>query len=135
MGIMGAALEPMKRILLVDDHPAVRQRIGELLATAVPNAEMVAAFSGEQALALAAEHSFDLVLLDLRLPGCGGIDVLKALRISKPGLPVIIISSLPESPYATLARRAGAYGFVTKSALGQELGQAVRMVLGDCALA
>jgi DNA-binding NarL/FixJ family response regulator len=134
MGTMGAAPEPMKRILLVDDHPAVSQRIGELLATAVPNAEMVAAFSGEQALALAAEHSFDLVLLDLRLPGCGGIDVLKALRISKPGLPVIIISSLPESPYATLARRAGAYGFVTKSALGQELGQAVRMVLGDCAL-
>jgi len=125
----------MKRILLVDDHPAVSRRIGELLATAVPNAEMIAAFSGEQALALAEEHSFDLVLLDLRLPGCGGIDVLKALRVSKPGLPVIIISSLPESPYATLARRAGAYGFVTKSALVQELGQAVRTVLGDCALA
>jgi len=45
---------------------------------------------------------------------------------------VIIISSLPESPYATLARRAGAHGFVTKSALVQELGQAVRTVLGDC---
>jgi DNA-binding NarL/FixJ family response regulator len=125
----------MKRILLVDDHPAVSQRIGELLATAVPNAEMVAASSGEQGLALAAEYAFDLVLLDLRLPGCGGIDVLKSLRISKPGLPVIIISSLPESPYGTLARRAGAQGFVTKSALVQELGQAVRTALGDCASA
>ena len=133
---MGAALvEPMKKILLVDDHPAVTKRIGELLATAFPHAEMVAASSGEQGLALAAEHTFDLVLLDLRLPGCGGIDVLKELRATKPGLPVIIISSLPESPYATLARRAGARGFVTKSALVQELGHAVRTVLGDSALA
>ena len=133
---MGAALvEPMKKILLVDDHPAVTQRIGELLATAFPQAEMVAASSGEQGLALAAEQAFDLVLLDLRLPGCGGIDVLKELRATKPGLPVIIISSLPESPYATLARRAGARGFVTKSALVQELGRAVRTVLGDGALA
>ena len=133
---MGAALvEPMKKILLVDDHPAVTQRIGELLATAFPQAEMVAASSGEQGLALAAEQAFDLVLLDLRLPGCGGIDVLRELRATKPGLPVIIISSLPESPYATLARRAGARGFVTKSALVQELGRAVRTVLGDGALA
>jgi two-component system invasion response regulator UvrY len=132
---MVAVQGPVKKILLVDDHPAVSQRIGELLASAVPQAEMVAASSGEQGLALAAEHTFDLVLLDLRLPGCGGIDVLKELRVSRPGLPVIIISSLPESPYATLARRAGAQGFVTKSALVQELGQAVRTALGDCSLA
>jgi two-component system, NarL family, invasion response regulator UvrY len=125
----------MKKILLVDDHPAVSKRIGELLASVVPQAEMVAATSGEQGLELVAKHSFDLVLLDLRLPGCGGIDVLKELRVSRPGLPVIIISSLPESPYATLARRAGARGFVTKSALVQELGLAVRTALGDCALA
>jgi two-component system invasion response regulator UvrY len=132
---MVAAQGPTKRILLVDDHPAVSQRITELLATVVPHAEMVPAFSGEQGLALAAETTFDLVLLDLRLPGCGGIDVLKELRTFKPGLPVIIISSLPESPYSTLARRAGAQAFVTKSALAQELGQAVRAALGDCALA
>ena len=132
---MGTVPEPIKKILLVDDHPAVSQRIGELLAMAVPHAEMVAASSGEQGLALVAEQTFDLVLLDLRLPGCGGIDVLKELRVTRPGLPVIIISSLPESPYATLARRAGARGFVTKSALVQELGHVVRTALGDCALA
>jgi DNA-binding NarL/FixJ family response regulator len=128
---MRLASDAAKRILLVDDHPAVSQRIGELLSATVPHVEMVAASSGEQGLAMAAEQSFDLVLLDLRLPGCGGIDVLKELRASKPGLPVIIISSLPESPYSTLARRAGAHGFVTKSALVQELGQAVRTALGD----
>jgi len=120
---------------LVDDHPAVSRSITELLSAVVPQAEMVPAFSGEEGLALAAERSFDLVLLDLRLPGCGGIDVLKILRTRKPGLPVIIISSLPESPYATLARRAGAHGFVTKSALAQELGQAVRTALGSGTLA
>jgi two-component system invasion response regulator UvrY len=132
---MASPPEQLKRILLVDDHAAVSKRIGELLASVVPQAEMVAASSGEQGLALVAESTFDLVLLDLRLPGCGGIDVLKELRATNPGLPVIIISSLPESPYATLARRAGARGFVTKSALVQELGQAVRTVLGDSALA
>jgi DNA-binding NarL/FixJ family response regulator len=132
---MGAVTEPLKRILLVDDHAAVSKRIGELLANVVPHAEMVVASSGEQALVLLAEHAFDLVLLDLRLPGCGGIDVLKELRATRPGLPVIIISSLPESPYATLARRAGARGFVTKSALVQELGHMLRSVLGESALA
>jgi two-component system, NarL family, invasion response regulator UvrY len=132
---MRAAQEVVKKILLVDDHPAVSQRIGELLSTTIPRVEMVSASSGEQGLALLAEQSFDLVLLDLRLPGCGGIDVLKELRVSKPSLPVIIISSLPESPYATLARRAGAHDFVTKSSLAQDLGRAVRTALRDGSLA
>ncbi len=126
--------ELAKKILLVDDHPAVSQRIGELLATATPEVELVAASSGEQGLALATEETFDLVLLDLRLPGCGGIDVLKELRTRRPRLPVIIISSLPESPYATLARRAGARAFVTKSALVQELAPAIRSALAESPL-
>jgi DNA-binding NarL/FixJ family response regulator len=117
--------------LLVDDHPAVSRRIGELLAGAVPEAEMVSAVSGEEGLDLAWKQTFDLVLLDLRLPGRSGIEVLKELRSSKPLLPVIIVSSLPESPYATLTRRAGAAGFVTKSALVQELGHAVKSALSN----
>jgi DNA-binding NarL/FixJ family response regulator len=119
------------RILLVDDHPAVSQRIGELLAGAVPDAEMVSAVSGEEGLSLAWTQPFDLVLLDLRLPGRSGIEILKELRAIKPLLPVIIVSSLPESPYATLARRAGAVDFVTKSALVQNLGRVVKSALGD----
>jgi DNA-binding NarL/FixJ family response regulator len=127
---MGAASARTLRILLVDDHPAVSQRIGEWLAAALPQAEMVAAATGEEGLDLAWSQRFDLVLLDLRLPGRSGIEVLKALHTAKPGLPVIIVSSLPESPYSTLARRAGAAGYVTKSALVQELGRAVESALG-----
>ena len=122
------------RILLVDDHPAVSQRIGELLAGTVPDAEMVSAVSGEEGLSLAWTQPFDLVLLDLRLPGRSGIEILKELRAIKPLLPVIIVSSLPESPYATLARRAGAIDFVTKSALVQNLGRVVKSALGDRAM-
>jgi DNA-binding NarL/FixJ family response regulator len=118
----------------VDDHPAVSQRIGELLAGAVPGAEMVSAVSGEEGLSLAWTQPFDLVLLDLRLPGRSGIEILKELRAIKPLLPVIIVSSLPESPYATLARRAGAIDFVTKSALVQNLGRVVKSALGDRAM-
>jgi DNA-binding NarL/FixJ family response regulator len=120
--------------LLVDDHPAVSQRIGELLAGSVPDAEVVSAVSGEEGLSLAWTQPFDLVLLDLRLPGRSGIEILKELRAIKPLLPVIIVSSLPDSPYATLARRAGAIDFVTKSALVQELGRAVKSALGASAM-
>ena len=123
-----------RRILLVDDHPAVSQRIGELLAGSVPDAEVVSAVSGEEGLSLAWTQPFDLVLLDLRLPGRSGIEILKELRAIKPLLPVIIVSSLPDSPYATLARRAGAIDFVTKSALVQELGRAVKSALGARAM-
>jgi two-component system invasion response regulator UvrY len=123
-----------RRILLVDDHPAVSQRIGELLAGSVPDAEVVSAVSGEEGLSLAWTQPFDLVLLDLRLPGRSGIEILKELRAIKPLLPVIIVSSLPDSPYATLARRAGAIDFVTKSALVQELGRAVKSALGASAM-
>jgi two-component system, NarL family, invasion response regulator UvrY len=132
--MQGSSSRP-PRILLVDDHPAVSERIGELLAGAVPDAEMVSAVSGEEGLSLAWSQPFDLVLLDLRLPGRSGIEVLKELRAIKPLLPVIIVSSLPDSPYATLARRAGAAGFVTKSALVQELGHAVKSALGSSAMA
>ena len=122
------------RILLVDDHPAVSQRIGELLAGSLPDAEMVSAMSGEECLSLAWTQPFDLVLLDLRLPGRSGIEILKEIRTVKPLLPVIIVSSLPESPYATLARRAGAIDFFTKSALVQDLGRAVKSALGGSAM-
>jgi len=132
---MAAGCARPTRILLVDDHPAVSQRIGELIAGAMPEAEMVSAMTGEEGLDLAWKQSFDLVLLDLRLPGRSGIEILKELRNSRPLLPVIIVSSLPESPYATLARRAGAAGFVTKSALVQELGHAVRSVLSNANMA
>jgi two-component system invasion response regulator UvrY len=126
---MGAALSPGRRILLVDDHPAVSQRIRELLAEGIPGLEVVAVGTGEQGLVAAQAEPFDLVLLDLRLPGRGGIEVLKELRVLRPALPVIIISSLPESPYATLVRRAGAQGFITKSALGEDLERVVRLYL------
>ena len=122
------------RILLVDDHPAVSQRIGELLVGSLPEAEVVSALSGEEGLSLAWTQPFDLVLLDLRLPGRSGIEILKELRAIKPLLPVIIVSSLPDSPYATLARRAGAIDFVTKSALVQELGRAVKSALAASAM-
>ena len=118
----------------MDDHPAVSQRIGELLVGSLPGAEVVSAPSGEEGLNLAWTQPFDLVLLDLRLPGRSGIEILKELRAIKPLLPVIVVSSLPDSPYATLARRAGAIDFVTKSALVQELGRAVKSALAVSAM-
>ena len=130
---MASAPHPRKRVLLVDDCEAVSRRMGELLSDKVPSLEVVCANTGERGFELATSEPFDLVLLDLRLPGRSGIDVLRELRSRRPSLPVVIVSSLPESPYSTLARRAGAFAFVTKSALVQDLERVVRSALAATA--
>jgi DNA-binding NarL/FixJ family response regulator len=119
------------RILLVDDHPAIRAHVRELLLSYPFPKEVVCVGTGEDGLALATTEAFQLMLLDLRLPGRGGLEVLKELRQVRPFLPVIIMSSLPELPYANLARRAGAQGFLSKTSLPEGLENAVRFVLGE----
>jgi len=117
------------RILLVDDHPAVSQRIGELLAGSLPDAEMVSAMSGEEGLSLAwISRSTWCCLTCACRP--------KRHRDSErdPNRQAASARHHREFrcrvSYATLARRAGAIDFVTKSALVQDLGRAVKSASG-----
>lgn len=117
----------MTRVLLVDDHPLVRRGLRELLAAAGIDVVAEAARSEEVLPALAA-HPCDIVLLDLSLPGRGGIEVLGDIAGEHPRVRVLVVSAHTEAAYGLRAMRAGAAGYVTKSSAPEEIVAAVRAV-------
>lgn len=119
-------------MLIVDDHAVVRRGARELLAEAFADVDIAEAATGEQALELVAAASVDLVILDLSMPGKGGLATLKELRASHPELPVLVLSAHSEDQYALRALKSGAAGYVTKDLALEELVAAARAVLaGD----
>jgi len=122
----------MTRILIVDDHYIVRKGLISIL-TEIPDAvDVEEAVSGEEALSKVQEGSYDMVLLDIALPGKNGLEVLKELKALKPQLPVLMLSMHPEEQYAIQSLRAGASGYLTKGSVADELMLAIRkMLAGD----
>jgi two-component system invasion response regulator UvrY len=118
----------MIRILVGDDHPIVRQGIKLILAE---NPDMVIkdeACDGYQVLEKIRKEDFDVVLLDLSMPGISGMDVLKQISKEQPGLPVLVLSRYPEELYALPALKAGASGYLPKTIIVEELINAIRRV-------
>lgn len=119
----------MTRILLVDDHPLLRQGIA-LTLEAEPDLEVAGqAGDAEEAVALFEEVDPDLVITDISLPGVNGLELLKNLLTLRPDLPVLVVSRHDEELYAERAVRAGARGYVSKVAAGDQIVTAVRRVL------
>jgi two-component system, NarL family, invasion response regulator UvrY len=119
----------MVRILIADDHPIYRRGLLQIL-TDVPDMFAVdEAGSGEEALGKVWDNNYDLVLLDISMPGRGGLDALKVLKSHRPKLPVLVISMHPEEQYAVRALRAGADGYVNKESAWYELVKAIQKVL------
>jgi len=116
------------KILVVDDHAIVRSGIRRLLA-AKPELHVCEASSGEEALERVCGVAFGLLILDLNLPGLGGLELLRRLRKASPHLPVLVFSLHTEAIYATRAMEAGARGFVSKNAAPEEFLAAVETVL------
>ena len=114
-------------ILVVDDHAIVRSGIRRLLTE--PHYRVAEAASGEAALERLAKAVPDLVILDLNLPGLGGLELLRRILKGHPGLPVLIFSQHTEVIYATRAMESGARGFLSKNAAPEELLAAVETVL------
>lgn len=120
------------KILIVDDHAVVLEAMALMLARLIPGAEPVTARDEGEAMRLAAARPFDVVLLDLFMPGVGGVEALAAFRSGHPALPVIVLSSSLDPEDARRALSAGAQGYVPKSADPKTLAGAIRMVLdGD----
>ncbi len=117
------------RILLVDDHALVRGGLRRLLVEHHPGAIFGEAESAAGGLATALGSAWDLVILDLSLPGRGGLDVLKDLREARPKLPVIVMTMHAEEQYALRAFRAGAAGYLTKGAAEEDVLAAVERVI------
>ncbi len=110
----------MHRVLLVDDHDVVRKGIRSILEDKFGTIEIHEAASGDAALALLSQP-LDAVILDLSLPGRSGIDLLSEIKHRCPKLPVLILSLHGEEQFAVRALRAGAAGYLTKSAAPEQL--------------
>jgi DNA-binding NarL/FixJ family response regulator len=118
------------RVLVVDDHPLLRDALGQVVRDVAPQAEVLHAGDCEQALALAdADSRFDLLLLDLNLPGLAGIPAVKAWRQRHPAVPVLVLSADGSPPTVLAALAAGAAGFVPKSTPSALMADALRLVL------
>jgi len=118
----------MNRLLIVDDHAIVRSGIRRLLGER-NDFEVIEAASGEEAMGLVADAPLSLIVLDLNLPGLGGLELLRRLARAAPKTPILVFSQHTEAIYATKALEAGARGFVSKNAMPEEFLEAIDQVL------
>lgn len=119
----------MIRILVVDDHMVVREGVKRIVADTSDMCVAGEAKDAQEALNRIETAEWDVVLLDLALPGRNGLEVLQCLKHSHPKLPVLVFSAYAEDQYAVRALKAGAAGYLTKCSLPGELVQAIRKVV------
>jgi two-component system invasion response regulator UvrY len=116
------------KVLVVDDHAVVREGLRRLLI-ALPNVEIFDAATGREALSFVQKQQPDLILLDLHLPGIGGIELLRRLVSMSPNVRILVFSMHAEMMYAARALQAGARGYVSKNASPEELQLALNRVI------
>jgi two-component system invasion response regulator UvrY len=119
----------MLRVLIADDHAIVRRGLKEILARELEDAVCSEAKDAQQVLAQAQSHNWDLVILDISMPGRSGVDVLKDLKRDQPKLPVLVLSMYPEDQYGKRVLKAGASGYMNKESASEELIKAIQKVL------
>jgi len=117
-------------ILITDDHPNVRRGLRELLIDSFPGSEFFEACNGDEVFAQLLLSRFDLMLLDINMPGRSGFEVV---RKSHPLLPVIMVSVQPESQYALRCLQAGATAYINKNSASEELVPAIKKILENVA--
>jgi|ERR1700722_2141587 DNA-binding NarL/FixJ family response regulator len=117
------------KILLVDDHAVVRQGLKQILTDGFKRATYGEARNAQEALDLVWSQEWDVVVMDITMPGRSGLDVLREIKQSKPRLPVLVLSMHPENQFAVRVLKAGASGYMTKESAPDELMGAVKKVL------
>jgi len=118
------------RVLCVDDHPVVRQGITMLLAVEPDMALVAEASNGREAIQQYRAHRPDVTLMDLQMPGMGGLDAISAIRAEFPDARIIVLTTYVGDAQAQRALQAGARGYLLKNALHKELLDAIRTVHG-----
>lgn len=118
----------MIKILIADDHPVVRKGLREIIEETADMKVADEASNGQEVLAKVFKKDFDVVLLDISMPGRSGLDILKELKGHRPKLAVLVLSIHPEEQYAMQVLKAGAAGYLTKKSAPEELVSALRKV-------
>lgn len=118
----------MIKILIADDHAIVREGLKQILAETPDMVVADEANNGHDVVTKVLKNDFDVVLLDISMPGRNGIDILKQLKTERPRISVLILSMYSEEQYAMRALRAGASGYLTKESAPDELIEAIRRV-------
>ena len=131
----------MIRILIADDHNIVRDGLKRILAAHGDLDVTAEAASGDEMLGLVKANDYDIVMMDMSMPGLSGIDLIKRLKIEKPKLRILVLSMHGEQQYAARALRAGASGYLNKDSAAEMLVGALRKIaaggvhIGDAAAA
>jgi DNA-binding NarL/FixJ family response regulator len=120
----------MIRVLIADDHTLMRDGLKQILATAGDMQVAGEASDGFQTLERVRGGDWDLLLLDMSMPGRSGIELIKQIKAEKPRLPILVLSMHKESEYAVRSIRAGAAGYLCKDSASQQLLAAIRSVAG-----
>ncbi|MFC1499213.1 response regulator [Verrucomicrobiota bacterium] len=117
------------RVLIVDDHAVVRRGLRQILEDELKKAEFGEAENAHEALDRIRKEKWDVIVLDINMPGRSGMEVLKEVKQTHPSLPVLVLSMYPEEQYAIRVLKSGAAGYMTKETAPEALVQAVRKVM------
>ena len=118
------------KILLTDDHAVVRHGLKQILADEFKKATFGEARNAQEALNKIWKENWDVVVLDITMPGRSGLEVLREIKKTKPKLPVLVLSMHPEGQFAVRVLKRGAAGYMTKESAPEELVGAIKKVLG-----
>src|SRR5579862_960275 len=121
----------MINILIADDHAILRRGLIDILSQDLYSAHCGEAENAQQVMLQAQNHSWDLVILDVSMPGRSGIDVLADLKRMHPKLPVLVLSMHAEDQYGKRVLKAGASGYMNKDSAPEELLKAMQTVLAE----
>jgi DNA-binding NarL/FixJ family response regulator len=117
------------KILITDDHAVVRQGLKQILLEEFTRAEFGEATNAQEAIDRVWKENWDVVVLDITMPGRSGLEVLKEIKKCRPKLPVLVLSMHPEDQFAVRILKIGASGYMTKESAPNELVGAVRKVM------
>ena len=117
------------KVLIVDDHPIFREGLKQILLADPEVSAIDEAANAAEVFSLVRKHNYDVIILDINMPGRNGLEILNDLRAEKPEIRVLVLSMYSEEQFAVQAIKAGASGYLTKNGAARELTVALRKII------